>query len=403
MQGDASESRDANDPFDAGPSPDLGTPSDADVVADSGADAAAVLPVEYGVVIGYMDVIFHNDGTTITIQPGADLALTQLMHDGFTRLRMMEPFARGYLSHFPSLPVQAIRLLEERGFTVLLSVNGSPFLNGDTASSDSWVYRYFPGDDLVGSDDDGGLTEHTRRLTQFMDALRDEGLLDGMQIQLFDEPNAPNYFWGTYSEWETLLAANLAVFERADYGLADEDILCGTFTSNLMEWGPDAPAEHQPYWDFATHYLSNPLVNRHPFSFHWYPMDGISPSAENYLSSDIKLVPMYEGSWITEMNVTAYMTENALLGNGTYPGYRERDSFREKVTDIIAYANANHLRGIYFFNVRNKTDTPTGAGALGLGLFNAAGCPRYEYVELLEILGRPLDLRGCPMPLASEI
>jgi hypothetical protein len=358
--------------------------------------------VEYGITIGYMDIIFKIDDDIVSIKPEGQKALDQIKKDGFTRLRMMEPFAGGFMKNFPSLPAQAVKILQDQGFKVLISLNGSPFTNGNTTSIDSWVYRFFPGTDGVsGSDDDAGLGEHVNRLTQFMDALKAQGSLNNIDIQLFDEPNAPQYFWGTYEEWEQLLTANINVLKRSEYGLTNEHIWCCAFTSNLMNYGQNMVGQEK-YWDFVKNYKTNSLVKNFPFSFHWYPVAGIGPSSDNFVSSDIKLSPMYRGAWITEMNVDSSMSINKLYGTSEYYGYRYRDLFRDKVYDIFTYAKLNQIKGVYLFNIKTKTDIPDSYGNIGFGLFNFAGCPRWEYKVLLEILGRTIDFGSCPMPRITD-
>jgi hypothetical protein len=362
-------------------------------------------PLTYGICIGYMDIIFKIEGNKVVIAPEAEKVLTQVKKDGFIYLRMMEPFARGYMKHFPDMSVQAIKLLTDRGFEVLLCINGSPFINGSSDPAEKWVYRIFPGNDKEGTDDDGGLAEHKRRLTKFMDAVKDAGLIPHMQFQLFDEPNSKRYFHGTYEEWEQLLAANAEIIGSPKYGIAKKDILCCAFTSKLALAKFDDEEkkdQNQPFLNFIKNYKNNPLVNQFTFSFHWYPSEGISPKSSNSKARDIK-IPVYPGAYITEMNVTAYMTKDQLMGKGNMPGYRARNEFKEKVTDVIAYAKANQISRIYFFNLKTKTDVPDQKGRISTGLFNAAGCPRKEYKDLLEILNKPADFGPCGEPKESDL
>ncbi len=352
----------------------------------------------FGITIGFMDIVFDIQGKSVVITPEADKALTQVKKDGFRYLHMMEPFARGYMKNFPALSVQAVKLLTERGFNVLLTLNGSPFVNGDTDPSNRWVYRYFPGRDKNGSDDDGGLTEHKKRLKQFMDALKAEGLLPHMQFQLFDEPNSEKSFWGTYSEFEQLLAANIEVLKNPAYGIADRDILGPAFTSNLVLNGDAATDQHKEYWKLAKNYKTNPTLNHFPFSFNWYPVKGSGEAGKDSRAADIKLAQLPEGAWITGMHVSAFMTLKNLRGTGKKPGYRKQNLFQEKVTDIIQYAGQNKMAGIYFFNLKTRKDEADERGRVSSGLFNAKGCPRYEYKQLLEILNRPVDFGSCGIP-----
>lgn len=356
----------------------------------------------YGITIGFMDLAFKLEGKNVTLRPEAEKALTQIKKDGFTYIHMMEPFVKGYMKDFPALSVHAIKLLKEKGFKVLLTINGSPFINGDTDSEDKWVYRYFPGTDKKGTDDDGGLKEHKLRLTKFMDLLKREGLLEGLQFQLFDEPNSKKSFWGSYAEFEKLLEANIEVLTRPEYGIPKSDILFCAFTSKLMLLGDKSPENQLPYWNLAKSYKSNPIYNQFPFSFNWYPASGNPEKDKSYSSSDIKLKPIPEGSWITGMNVTAYMTKNNLLGKGATPGFRGKNTFREKLEDIDAFGKTHHFSGIYIFNLITRTDTSNEKGRISTGLFNSNGCPRYEYKTLLEFLNRPVNFDLCPVPAKSE-
>ena len=352
----------------------------------------------FGITIGFMDIVFDIRGNSVIITPEADKALTQVKKDGFVYLHMMEPFARGYMKNFPALSVQAVKLLTDRGFKVLLTLNGSPFISGDTDPSNRWVYRYFPGKDKNGSDDDGGLPEHKKRLKQFMDALKAEGLLSHMQFQLFDEPNSEKSFWGTFIEFEQLLRANIEVLKNPAYGIADKDILGPAFTSNLVLNGDAATEQHRDYWKMAKNYSTNPELNRFPFSFNWYPVKGSTEAGKDYRAADIRLSRLPEGSWITGMNVSAFMTLKNLRGTGKRPGYRKQNTFKEKVTDIIRYAEQNKMAGIYFFNLKTRKDEADDRGRISTGLFNAKGCPRYEYKQLLELLNRPVDFGSCGIP-----
>jgi hypothetical protein len=300
--------------------------------------------------------------------------------------------------------VQAVKLLVERGFKVLLCINGSPFQSGSTDPKRKWVYRFYPGDDKEGKDDDGGLPEHKKRLTKFMDALQEADLIKNMQFQMFDEPNARSYFWGTYEEFEKLLAANVEVLTNPKYGIAKKDILCCAFTSSLvLNRLADDEDQQGPYFNFIKNYQSNPLVNQFPFSFHWYPSNGISSKAFNYTTNDIKIKPIYEGSYITEMNVSAFMTKDHLMGKSGMKGYRERDVWKDKLQDVISYMKANKIAGIYFFNLKNRTDEPNEKGRIATGLFNAKGCPRLEYKQLLEVLKRPSNFGPCGDPTPEQL
>ena len=66
--------------------------------------------------------------------------------------------------------------------------------------------------------------------------------------------------------------------------------------------------------------------------------------------------------------------------------------------DVIAFARRNQVKAIYFFNLKTRTDTPNENGRISTGLFNAAGCPRLEYKQLLQILGRPAQFGPCKDP-----
>jgi hypothetical protein len=357
-----------------------------------------------GITIGVMEVAFKTEGKTVVIRPEAQKALTQIKKDGFVYIHMMDPFSKGYMQKFPDMSVQAVKLLTDQGFRVLITINDSPFINGDTESNTKWTYRYFPGNDPKGTDDDGGLPEHKKRMTKFMDALLAEGLIPKLQFQLFDEPNSKRAFWGTFDEFEKLLAANIEVITQPKYGIADKDIIGPAFTSKLAINGDNPLPEHKPYWNFVKGYKQNPLVNKFPFAFNYYPVIGNVDAKENYKSSDLKLPPVYDGAWITGMNVAASMTEANLEGKGAKKGFRQMNTFKEKAEDIIQFAKAHHMAGIYFFNLKNRSDEPKGGkGKIATGLFNAEGCPRKEYKDLLEILHRPINFdRNCPDPDKPE-
>lgn len=376
--------------------------SDTEKNAKNTKEGPAAKELIYGITIGFMDLAFKIEGNKVSLRPEAEKAFSQIKKDGFIYVHMMEPFAKGYMKNFPSLPVQAVKLLKDKGFKVLLTINGSPFINESRDSDEKWIYRFFPGGDKQGKDDDGGLAEHKIRMKKFMDALKNAGLLDGMQFQLFDEPNSKKSFWGTFEEFEKLMEANIEILTSPAYGISKTDILFCAFTSNLMVLGDKSPDYQLPYWELAKSYKSNPRYNGFPFSFNWYPVKGGGEKSKDYSAADIKIKPMPEGAWITGMNVTAYMTKNNLLGKGGSPGYRTRKAFTEKLADIDAYGKANQLAGIYIFNLITRNDESNEKGRISTGLFNTKGCPRHEYKELLEFLKRPQNFELCPEPRKED-
>lgn len=326
------------------------------------------------------------DGKTKIKAPAA-VALDRAVADGFRQFRFQDPFSRGFYvttgadgtkTFSPSRIVDAIRILVGHGADdVLVSLGNFPF------ESNTWTYRYFPED----------LETHQLRMREFLDHLRSAGLLSKVRFELFNEPDAPYFYWDDFDSFRALVTKQVEILK--DY-MPKEDIVCCGFTSDLMTPDRSTDANTQKYWQFVNGGHGGSVLADMLFSFHWYPSAGIWDSSKRYTTADIGITALPSRTWITEFNIDAYMTKPERDGTDTRPGYRADDALTKRLRELLVYSAHRPVDRIYMFNLFKESDEAGVNSHVELGLFNAKGFPEIEYERVLSTLGRDLVPSATP-------
>jgi hypothetical protein len=375
---------------------------------------ASLFGVNLGLMSNYVNL---NTGT---ILPGAQKALDQLKVDGITNLNLMELCVRNGMSGFPNKIVNTISELINQGFDVVANLNGQCFVNGSGDPLTDFVYRYFPsstssgGDMVPGTDDDNpnsvngpfGVDWAMQRFNTLLTALQAEGLLNGghLKWQFFNEPNGTDFWWGTYNEFETLLAAELNEIKKPQFMVPSSDIYVGDISSKVMRdgLGNTDPVKLQ-YFNWALNFLNNPVVSGTRFSMNYYPRTSTNASLRQ-TPQDIKLPNPYPHSIIAEMNTSSGM------GNSQHYLYQDEGAFVQDVAEIAKYAQMNLFDRVYLWTLYDNTTggVPAPNGTIPLRLFKGEasndGCATWEYKEFVtKILKKTFTTQsGCTAPVIHD-
>jgi hypothetical protein len=317
-------------------------------------------------------------------------AIDRAVADGFGDFRIQDPFSRGFYGDLtPDHIAEAVEAVLARSAngTVLLSLGDFPFINTpampggttDVNGKPVYTYRYAP-------ESAQDITAFQTRLAALVSRLTTDQVIGRVRFELFNEPDAPGFFWG-YPDQTSVryppFDAALSLFEGVLTGVPATQKMCCAFTSNLSGH-PSMGGDSGSFWDFMMSDDARLLAQ--PFSFHWYPDGGAGPGAKHLAVSDIQRSPLPAGSFLTEFNVDSYMTKNKLCGTPTQAGYRDQHEFRAKLDELYQFGSANGIQEIYVFELIGKAPK-AGSDRISLGVFElGSGCPLFEYKELYEYI-----------------
>ena len=308
------------------------------------------------------------------------------------------------------------KLVDARPNSVMLVLDAYPILSDD----DSWTNRTPPrGADVLAYQD---------HLRATLKSLHTAKLLWRTRFELFNEPNAPDFFeakW--YSKFTSAVDLAMEVLTNnvpgVDQGFAvpKDRIKCCAFTSDFMR--ADAPPTSnsdprsnliQGLFNLLMGYSHTSLADLESvaLTWHWYPRKGIAPSQDNATPSDIYLgskasgTDMPTGGMITEFNLDGWLSVNNRYGkydeHGNWlKGYRQSSALDDDFRAILDYSTAHQFTDLYLYKLSNNNDEPNGV-KIDMGFFDSTGCPKYEYVRMLELLRRSstanskLSPQNCP-------
>jgi hypothetical protein len=286
--------------------------------------------VEFGFNIGYL-------GETKKY----NVALLQIQRDGFKDVRVYEPFTKGLCAN-PGKIINYLNYLT-KNFHVLLSISNLPYtklMNNKFKQKyykmNNYTNRYFDKNNII-------LTENYLKL--FKELLIQTHIYSKIDIEIWNEPDAENYFWNRNSnDFKSLKYITENIFN-------EKKLLCCGFTSNK-----DIIESIAKQAEFG-------FDKNNTLSFHLYSLD----------HGFIK--PSKSGAIITEYNLYSYYTKNTTQKNVDFG-----KKFHLEIIKLLQYAQKYNINKIYLFKLMDN-DSNIGR----LGFFDINGKEKKQYVFLKQI------------------
>ena len=285
----------------------------------------------------------------------------RILEDGFTHLRVYEPFTFGMLPG-DDQAVQYLNRLNELGFQTLVSLSNYPYEVEQSRvdahhdklkieSAATFTNRFGPDD----------LEAYELFLHNFLTNLQESGALSSIQFEIGNEVDAPKYFWGESGEMLNIIDVTVDVineFEAQSY-------CCGFTTSLITRADP-----HHP--DFAEYVdTSQRFGSDFGLSWHYY----FNSKNKDNSFADIDY-PHLEGSLITECNLFSHQREQHTEKND----YTNSPKFVNKLIELLQFSYDNKVAAVYFYklmDVEKKQER--------LGFFDVNGLPKESYEQLLKV------------------
>ncbi len=313
-----------------------------------GQGPAAFKQVDIGFNLGYL-------GETKMTYP----VLDSMKRQGFDWVRVYEPFTRGLYRDTAKI-LDLIGQLVKRDCKVLLSLSNFPYEADEhrlPASREKvkQIYRYsnrFPPLDLE---------KYLVYVKAFMDALQQRGYLEHLSIEIFNEPDAANYFWGNAKEFSKIRDRLYRLLEPYPV-----ELLCCGFTT-----GPFLDDKPRKQAFLETIHRDTMLGTGADLSFHYYMNSSKVAIPVDQLEDSV----FYSGQ-ITEFNVYSTLRNTQEERIQQTHSYRIMDAF----VSVLEFAYRYDLERIYIFKL---IDNPKKKGVLGF--FDVHGAPKYSF-ELLRAL-----------------
>jgi hypothetical protein len=303
--------------------------------------------VTFGFNIGFLGDL-NKQGSSFLNGP-----LQTVKADGITNVRVYEPFTNGLIKN-PTYGPSNLAWLASQGLHVLLSISNYPTVPSieydksvpsKDPSNESFTNRY-PPVDVEG--------QYIPWLQSWLDNLKSMGVLSSMDFEIGNEPDAPQFFWGTAEKFTEIAHATKTLIQTYN-----RPVYCCGFTSGFAnnqadrDPGYSALLADDSFFDGTTR-----------LSFHSYQYD-----LKDQAFSSIAL-PHLAGSIITEFNLWAYQK----TGSSDRIATMNSPAFAGWLVTFLDYAYAHDIQKVYIFDL---ADDPNSNGRLGM--FDTSGAPKAAY------------------------
>ncbi len=299
----------------------------------------------FGFNLGYLGDLKNGENI--------NTALSTIKNDGFTNVRVYEPFTRNLMNNQPQQQVTYLKSLTNNGFNVLLSLSNYPFTSngtenqkGKNADKDKqrmlqYTNRYTPDD----------LSEYGVFLNGFIDQLNQDNTINNLSFEIGNEPDAKQYFWGTPTEFISIARKTKSILLKYK-----RPIYCCGFTS---EFANEGDKMNRNYSSFL---YDNDFFRNVNASFHFYQNDKDGFSNVN--------IPNAKNGAITELNMFSHQNK------GTFQKNLRANSpqLGALMIQLLDYAYTNDLKIVYLFKLTDNADKEG-----TLGFFDSNGLPKASY------------------------
>lgn len=302
--------------------------------------------IDFGFNIGYLADLKN---TNLFAGP-----LNQIKQDGISKLRIYEPFTKNIVQQ-PGIVPKLISPLVQSGFKILLCLSNFP---------DVSQIQY---DRSTNSQEQNQMMNFTNRnapvnmdaydsyLSDFLNKLQNQNLLNDVSFEIGNEPDAKKYFWGNTSDF-----IRVAKSVKQTIAKYNKPVYCCGFTSEFANQG--APNKGD-YYNFLN---DNPFFENVNLSFHFYQND-------KFDVTQIKL-PRLNNSIITEFNMYSFQKTSTVGKNAA----TNSAQFGSLLIRALVFTYRNNIKSIYFFKL---VDIPNKEGTTGFFDVNGNAKPSYQYFK----------------------
>lgn len=297
---------------------------------------------------------FGFNTTYLASSPKFEVALQKIHNDGFKKIRIYEPFTKK-LKDDPELGWQHLQWLKERDFDVLMSLSNFPYKDKPRQQQLEKLpskQRSFPNKAIKYSNryPPNNLDGYRTELSSFFDELEQRGLLENMEFEIGNEPNAPRYFWGDAADWKKV--RNVMKEMLAQHGKTG--LCCGYTSSMFLQ--PDKD-RHKP---FIEDWREDVQPNFQT-SFHVYLQTGSGKA--NLVSPKLDV----SGGVITEYGMFSHFTEEKASRKASL-------EYVSGLVQLLAFTFENNIDAVYLFPLMDD-----GQKKAKMGYFDMDGNPKESY------------------------
>ena len=259
-------------------------------------------------------------------------ALEQLLVDGHDDIRVFETYTKG-ISDNPEFGLEQLKWLDQKGFSILLSISNFPFEKTNRQEQLSKMpkkHRNYPKRALTFTNrfPPSDFNKYSEFLTDYLSQFDEAGILDRMQFEIGNEPNAAKFFWGNSQDWENVKDVVSRVLKKYN-----KQALCCAYTSTMFFQRPI----RQHHKDFISDYLKNAKnPDRLPLSFHLY----LSTSFGKADLENPVLNP--DGGIITEYGMFSNY-------NKTTSATKNSSAYLRGIAELLEFSYKQNIEKVYMF------------------------------------------------------
>lgn len=283
-------------------------------------------------------------------------ALNAIRKDGFTDIRVYEPFTKRMVPYKDKVTDYMDSLVND-GFKVLLSLNNYPYpWLKDSVNEPDYITRSrkftnrFPPD----------LKQYETFLISILDEFSKRGILKDLIIEIGNEPDADLFFWGTPVQFMEIYHLTYRIIKK--YNL---DAYCCGFTSQLLTNPQGKRLEYIKLFNKDSLVKSGKVK----LSYHYY-----SYTHQGYSTLRNAGLDSIRGGLFTEFNIATKITEDNF--------HKEFNSsyYVSELVKLLEFSYQNDVKTIYLFNLMDNEDKEG-----KMGHFDIHAKPKPAYLNVLKI------------------
>ena len=303
----------------------------------------------------FKHIEFGFNTTYLASSPKFEPALEKISEDGFRKVRIYEPFTKKLMSE-PDLGWNHLEWLKKNEFEVLLSMSNFPYKNKARPSQLEKLpekQRSFPKKAINYSNryPPGNTVGYRESLDAFLMELDQRKLLDNMQFEIGNEPNAPRYFWGDAEDWKTVRS----VMNDALQTHGKTALCCGYTSSMFLQ-----PTK-QRHGQFISDWKRK-VKDNYQTSFHVYLNTGSGAADLENPELDVT------NGVITEYGMFSHFTEEKATRKAS-------PEYVLGLAKLLAFTYENDISEVYLFPLMDD-----GEKKARMGYFDIDGNPKESYL-----------------------